>query len=746
MISRFVFSFLFVTLSLFVSLFVFVSLSLFLPLSFFVQICFAEEARVLDAGQVRLIAEHKMNANAVSISPDGNFVVVGGAERFLILSELDTGKEIWRNQLRGVISALSFSPDGGLILVAGRDKNLIVCDGKTGKELSRFPQFVDIITAVEISPDGKYAAVGLENGNAGIFELNSKKLHKELKTHSRAINDITFSNNSDRVALASHDATVSIWSVDSGKLIYTFYGHRSSVKSVAFDHRDENIVSGSTDRSAYIWNPNANIAPKKPNQKTNQKPDKSTDKSTDKSAKNTPPKPSPPAAKDTKSVKDDKSKYQILQRLAGHKAEVSFVCFAPDSETVYTASIDKTIAQWNVKDGSQIVSTDTGQAITRASISPKTAYSFVTSNGKITAAVKTESLGFKPPKYPQPKARNPFPQLPKEEKPLMFLNANLSNDSSKSPDKPNLPKGNKCRFFVDSVLAVSVGGDGSGVVWNLVRGDVSYSFSHTSPLTAVAFSPLSSVIAIGSADKTIVLLQPKDGRHLATFKGHSGTITDLSFSKDGRRLFSASEDKSFITWNMETRQSDGVSVGHTDKITGIAVLPDMSKVISVSKDKTIRVWNSPSQHTIWNESIQEDKRAELVSLAIGTNGDWFAVGEESKNISIWKLSEKKCVATLSGLRDVPAALAVSPDGKYLLSGGVDGVVVVWNTSSWKAEKTFVQIPEQAQKNTENAANGWVKNLLQKVEYEPIKSISFNNDGSKIITSGGTKTFLWNGLK
>ncbi|MDR2761150.1 MAG: WD40 repeat domain-containing protein [Planctomycetaceae bacterium] len=689
-----------------------VNLFLFFPIVFGVESSNSSSGSILklDVNQLKPLCEHKENINAIAISPNGKLAATGSADRFLILSDINNSKELWRLQFRGVISSVAFTPDSKRILVGCRDKNLIICDVDSGKESARFNAFTRAITAIEVSPNGKYVAVGFDNGVTLILEIETKKLHKELSNvHSVSIFDISFSSKSDRVLIASQDASVSIWNVNDGKWIYSFKGHRGAVKSVSFDYRNEKIISSSMDRSVIVWKPSSNS-------------------------------------------KQD-SKELILHRLIGHSAEVSFACFAPDAETAYSASTDKTLIQWNLRDGKQIAKIDVGQVVNRAVFSPATAYYVVWSSLKRAVVVKSEELKFTVPKYPVPEDKNPFPKLAVVSRPVMRLNAYVNvkveggvNSAAAGELKTFLPKGGKSCFFVDSQYAVTVGADNTGVVWNLETGKSEYLFSHSAALTAVAFSPLSAVIAAGSKDGSIILLNPKSGKTLTVFRGHTASITDLAFSSNGKRLASAGEDKLFITWNLDTGQSEGVSIGHKAKLSGVVISSDMSKAITVSADKTIRVWTSSNKSEVWNESKPENKRLEFTSIAIDSAGVWFAVGCENKTIEIWQAGEKKQIATLSGLRDVPVALAVSPDGRHLLSGGRDGVIVVWNTKTWKPEKTFVQLSEQLEKQISESKKGWIQSVLQAIEYEPIVSIKFSNDGKKIISSGGSNIYIWNGIK
>jgi WD40 repeat protein len=70
---------------------------------------------------------------------------------------------------------------------------------------------------------------------------------------------------------------------------------------------------------------------------------------------------------------------------------------------------------------------------------------------------------------------------------------------------------------------------------------------HTDDVVCLAFSPDGSVLASGSEDKSVVLVDPKSGNVLHKLKHHTGWVTCISFPPDGSVLASAgSKDKSVV--------------------------------------------------------------------------------------------------------------------------------------------------------------------------------------------------------
>ncbi len=70
------------------------------------------------------------------------------------------------------------------------------------------------------------------------------------------------------------------------------------------------------------------------------------------------------------------------------------------------------------------------------------------------------------------------------------------------------------------------------------------------PLTSLAVSPDSRVVAAGSDDRLVRLWDGRTGAPRATLAGHRGKVLHTAFSPDGRRLLSASLDGTVIVWDV----------------------------------------------------------------------------------------------------------------------------------------------------------------------------------------------------
>jgi WD40 repeat protein len=112
-----------------------------------------------------------------------------------------------------------------------------------------------------------------------------------------------------------------------------------------------------------------------------------------------------------------------------------------------------------------------------------------------------------------------------------------------------------------------------------------------SPVEALAFSPDSKQLAVGSANGQIALINLADGKTIRTFPGHTSAVTCLVFHPSGNLLVSSSKDRTVRLWNPANGQPFKVLEGHTAWVQGVVLMLQGTRLASVSADQTVRLWN-----------------------------------------------------------------------------------------------------------------------------------------------------------
>src|SRR3546814_5073834 len=71
----------------------------------------------------------------------------------------------------------------------------------------------------------------------------------------------------------------------------------------------------------------------------------------------------------------------------------------------------------------------------------------------------------------------------------------------------------------------------------------------------------------------------------------------------------------------------------------------------------------------------------VLAVAVSPDGRWAASGGIDGAINLWQIDERRVVASLHGHGAPVWALAFTPDGRRLLSAGADAVTRVWDLAS-----------------------------------------------------------------
>jgi WD40 repeat protein len=136
---------------------------------------------------------------------------------------------------------------------------------------------------------------------------------------------------------------------------------------------------------------------------------------------------------------------------------------------------------------------------------------------------------------------------------------------------------------------------------------------------------------------------------------------------------------------------------HTDQVNAVAVTPDGRWAVSGSRDKTIKVWDiESSKLVVTHTGPAREVNSVTVTpdgkrILFGTRGEYvkqgLQVAEIDSKVTLWDLHSGKEIASFRHDGGV-SAVAMTPDGRRVVSGSGHGSVKVWNLESGKEEITF----------------------------------------------------------
>ncbi|MBI2899130.1 MAG: serine/threonine protein kinase [Planctomycetes bacterium] len=267
----------------------------------------------------------------------------------------------------------------------------------------------------------------------------------------------------------------------------------------------------------------------------------------------------------------------------------------------------------------------------------------------------------------------------------------------------------------DGRLIVSAGVDETVRIWDLPGAKALESFAvHSGGAFAATFRPDGRELVSGGNDGAIRFRDAATWKETAVLQTEQG-VANLEFSPDGALLVSTS-DTHITVWDARTRRQLSNWAAHPQMLNSVAFSADGKTLVSgaiVEDPDAVKMWELPKGRALG--ALEMD--GGCAELAFTPDGRYLVtVGTFVRR---WDLATRKRLGAYAGHAEGAGSVAVSPDGKRMVTGGTTGELRLWD----------LETGEELQVLTGHAAL--------------VLGLVFTRDGATLVSCGDDRTVrIW----
>lgn len=210
--------------------------------------------------------------------------------------------------------------------------------------------------------------------------------------------------------------------------------------------------------------------------------------------------------------------------------------------------------------------------------------------------------------------------------------------------------------------------------------------------------------AVTGDNSSIVVYKVGERIPVLRFQGHNQAVNSIEFDSSSQLLCSGSDDTTVRLWNGKTTVPVKTFYGHTGPVMAVRWINNNSNT------------ENPTQATLDTTS------------SIGTS--LVVSGSMDNSIRVWDINNGACLLTLLIHEAAVFYAEVSPNGKYIASGGLDGVLVIWDVTNIKG----IESPGSRRAIARYVCEPETDEHNNNPETRAVSSISWSSDSTRVFVS------------
>ena len=165
-------------------------------------------------------------------------------------------------------------------------------------------------------------------------------------------------------------------------------------------------------------------------------------------------------------------------------------------------------------------------------------------------------------------------------------------------------------------------------------------------IKALDYSPDGKHALCGMYDSTLRLVNLETFSEVKRLPGHSQRVTGVAISREGRRAVSGSWDQKIRIWDLAKGRTTALMQGKAN-VSGVDISADGRRAVSCYVDMIrpeanayVHLWDADTGREI---AHHQQHTLRVTCVAISPDGRWAVSGSDDKTLCLWRLPEPAAI-------------------------------------------------------------------------------------------------------